>query len=571
MMDPLPFEIIRGGLDSLADQAAITLMRTAYSPLVRDSLDYSTALFDADGRMLAQGLTTPLHIGSFPDAIDAVMAESGDDMQPGDVFTLNDPYGSGGMHLPDIYVIKPVFRGASVVAYVTTLTHHADVGGLTPGSNSVHSTEIFQEGLRIPILKLFDGGTPNRTLFKMIERNSRLPRFVLGDIRAQVAGCRAAENGLLEMFDEFGADMMRMAFDGLVDLSENVMRLEISEIPNGVYRFSDFIDGLGDNPDRLEFHVAVVVRDTTMTIDWTGTCPQVEAEINSPLPFTKAATYLAARLICRRDMPNSSGYMHCLDTIAPPGTIVNPTEPAACATRGIVGMRAVDAILGALAKAVPDRVPAAGEGGVSWPTLGGFVEGERFVYAESIMGTQGGRPSADGATGMPHPGANQPNQPVEVIETRYPLRVLEYRLVPDSGGPGKHRGGLALERRYEVLVDGVTLTLRTDRRYHRPYGLWGGKPGTSSLTFLERNGGRETLPPLPMRAIRLDRGDMFVHRIAGGGGWGDPLERDPVLVERDVREGRLTPEHARSEYGVIIDMESKKVDIGATESERTRA
>ncbi len=568
-VDPVSFEVIKNALDSIADQAAIALMRSAYSTLIRDSLDYSTAVFDADGRMLAQGLTTPFHLGSFPDAMRHLLETYGDSAVPGDIFIANDPYGSGGMHLPDFYVIKPVFVDDERVGFVTTLAHQQDVGGISPGSNSVHSTEIFQEGLRIPLLKLYDGGTPNETLFGIIAKNTRVPDEVLGDIRAQIAGCVTAERALVELVRKFGQETLVTYYDALLAYSERVMRATIADLPDGRYAYTDYIDGLGDAPQPLAFKASVVIDGDELTVDWTGTAAQVPAGINAPVPFTKSATYLAARVLVREDLPNNEGYMRPLRTVAPAGTIVNPVEPAACACRGIVGMRCFDAILGALAQAVPDLIPAAGEGGVSWPTIGGYEDGRPFVYAESLMGSWGGRPWGDGVEGIAHPGANQPNQPVEMIEATKPLRVRRYGFVPDTGGAGLFRGGLSVTKEIEILAREAVLTIRTDRRDHLPYGLNGGSPGSPSWNIVNPGTpGERILPVLPTEAVRLVQGDLFKHVLAGGGGWGDPLMRDSQAVLEDVLDGKLTPGYAMDVYGVVVDVETQAVDETATSALR---
>jgi N-methylhydantoinase B len=567
-VDPVTFEVIKNALDSIADQAAIALFRSAYSGIVRDSLDYSTAVFDHHGRTLAQGLTTAFHLGSFPDAMAHLVETYEGRMKPGDIYILNDPYGSGGMHLPDVYVVKSVFFEDELVGFVTTLTHMADMGGITPGSNPVHSTEIFQEGLRIPLLKLYDAGEPNETLLAIIAKNTRLPVKVLGDLRAQIAGCKTAERAFLQLFEHYSAETLQLYFEEMMDYSERAMRQVLSEIPDGEYRFTDYIDGLGENPEDIIFQVCVRIEGDTMSVDWTGTSPQVKAGINAPFPFAKAATYLAARLLVPHDIPNCDGYMRPLRTFAPVGTIMNPTEPAACATRGITGMRALDAILGALAQAVPDRIPAAPGGDNYWPSIGGWHEGKPFVYVESIMGTWGGRPNRDGAEGVPHPGGNQPNQPIEMVEARQPLQVTRYGMIEDTGGPGRFRGGLSLLREFKLLADEAVLTVRTDRRKHLPYGLQGGKSGTPAWNILNPGPNQRILPTLPMEAILLKKGDVFRIMTAGGGGYGDPLERDPVLVLEDVLDEKLTIDYVRREYGVVIDPVTRTVDHEATTRER---
>ncbi len=564
-LDAITFEVIWSAMDSIADQMAIALTRSAYSGIVRDTLDYSTAFCDSQGRMVAQGLTTPLHLGSFPDAMRHLVAKYGSRMRPGDIYIMNDPYGSGGMHLPDIYVIKPVFVEGVVEGYATSLAHQADIGGLVPGSNSIHSTEIYQEGLRIPFLKLYDAGEPNETMFSIIEHNVRVPVKVLGDIRAQVAACHTAEQAFLQLVERYGAPTLRRYLEEMLEYAERVAREEIAALPDGVYKFTDYIDGLGENPQPIVFHATVTIAGDGLTIDWAGTSPQVKGGINAPMPFAKSAAYVAVRSLMRQRVPNSEGYMRPISTIAEQGTVVNPVLPAACATRGITGFRMVDTIFGALAQAVPDRIPAACEGGATLPSIGGYQDGKPFVNAETLLGTWGARPNGDGAEGISNLVANQSNQPIELTEAEAPLEVTRYGFVPDSGGPGKFRGGLGIIREYRLLADEAVLAVRSDRRAHPPWGLSGGRPGAPSLNVLNPGPGERILPTLPMEAVSIRRGDVYRHVMAGGGGYGNPLERDPRLVLDDVLDEKVTIEHAREAYAVVIDPEALTVDLPATQ------
>ncbi|MGH2459457.1 MAG: hydantoinase B/oxoprolinase family protein, partial [Chloroflexota bacterium] len=519
-------------------------------------------------RMLAQGLTTPLHLGSFPDAMRHLVERYRDRMRPGDVFTLNDPYGAGGMHLPDIYVIQPVFFEGAVEGFAATLAHHTDVGGLTPGSNTIHSTEIYQEGLRIPLLKLYDRGEPNETLFQIIEKNVRVPIKVLGDLRAQVAACHIGETSFVPLLGRYGTVTLRRYLAELLDYAERRMRAEIRSVPDGRYEFTDYIDGLGENPEPIVFQVALTVANDEILVDWTGTSPQVKAGINSPIPFTRSATYVALRSAIAPDLPNSEGAMRPITVQAPLGSIVNPRPPGACGARGITGFRMIDTVLGALARAIPDRIPAAGEGGSSLPSIGGYQDGTPFLHVETILGSWGGRPTHDGSEGISNPGANQSNQPIELIEAELPLRARQYALVPDSGGAGKFRGGLGLVREFELLAEEASLTMRSDRRRHRPYGLHGGQPGGPSSNVLNPGPGQRVLPTLPMESIALKKGDVFRHTLAGGGGFGDPFERDPDRVREDVLDEKISIEAARWNYGVVIDPETLALDRAATREAR---
>ena len=563
-MDPRTFEVIRNAVESIADEMALVVMRSAYSPVVRDSMDYSTALCDKQGHMVAQGLTTALHLGSFPDAMRNLIEECRGNIHAGDVFVTNDPYGSAGMHLPDIYMIKPIFGDDMLRGYGVTLVHHTDVGGIAPGSNSVFSTEIFQEGLRIPLMKLYDEGRPNKTLFQMIEKNVRVPVQVLGDLRAQLAACHHSEKAFLELVSRYGTSTLDFYLEELLGHAERRMRSEIAAIPDGSYEFTDFIDGLGEDPEPIVFHVKVTVKGDEIVVDWTGSSGQVQGGINATLPFTRSAAYLAIRCVTSRDIPNNEGYMRPIRVIAPEGTIMNPRFPAACATRGITGFRMLDTLFGALAQAVPERVRAAGEGGATFPSIGGYDQGEAFVLTESVLGNWGGAWDRDGTEGVPNPGANQTNQPIELIEAQHPLQILSYGLVADSGGAGEFRGGLALVREYRLLAKEAVLSMRSDRRSHRPYGLQGGRPGTPSWNILNPGPHQRVLPTLPMEAVALKQGDVVRHTQAGGGGYGDPLKRDPQGVVEDVLDEKLSVEYVKREYGVVIDPETMSVDMDAT-------
>jgi N-methylhydantoinase B len=549
---PYLLEIVRNALDTIADELALIVIRTACSAVVRDAMDYSTAICDAEGRTLAQGLTTPLHLGSFYDAMTNLIAVFAGRIAPGDVFIFNDPYLAAGQHLPDIYIVRPIFIDGVLEGWATTVAHHNDVGGIVPGSNSIGSTEIYQEGLRLPLLKLFDAGRENSAIWDIVAANVRVPDKVIGDLRAQIAACAVGEREFRELFKRYGAPLLRRAFAEIHDYAERLARREFSEIPDGTYRFENHIDGIGENPEPIRFVVALTVAGDRVKVDWTGTSPQVKGGINSPIPFTKAAAYAALRAVVGGDVPNAQGFTRAVEVVAPPGTIANPLPPAACGARGITGFRMIDCLMGALAQAVPARVPADGNGGATIPSFGGFVDGRPYVYVETMMGTTGGAPDHDGQEAVAHVGANQSNVPIEMIEAEYPLRIEQYGLVPDTGGPGRHRGGLSMVRDYRLLSGEATLTVRSDKRRFPPYGLHGGQPGGPSLNIVDPDGARTVLPVLFQQPVTLKAGELFRHMLSGGGGYGDPFTRDPALVLHDVIQGRVTSAHAREAYGVVI-------------------
>ena len=565
-IDPITFEVIRNALSAIADEMAIAFMRSAYSQVVRDTLDYSTALCDRKGKVIAEGLSLAVQLGSFPEMLRRIIAKYGDDMDPGDVFIANDPYGSGGQHLPDIYVIKPIFVGHVLHGYAATLAHHSDVGGLTPGSVAIHATDLHQEGLRIPILKLYEGGHPNRTLFEIIEKNTRTPIQVLGDLRAHLAACRIGENGFAELVQKHGLERLEVYLEALQDEAEACMRATIASIPDGIYKCTDYIDGVGDTPEPLPVVVSAIVSGDSIVLDFSGTAGQVEAAINCPVAMIRSASYCAIRCLAQDDIPNCEGYIRPITIQAPEGTLVNPREPAACGARGVVGYRVFDAIMGALSQAVPGQVIAGCEGGPTLFSVGGTHESVPFVLTEVLVSTWGARATKDGLEGVSNPAANLSNCPVELVEAELPLQVTSYGLVPDTGGPGRWRGGLASVREFRFLADRAEFTVRNDRRDHPPYGLMGGRPGASSRNVLVTPDGEEQLiAVMPMRSHRMLPGDIFRLVSAGGGGYGNPMERDPELVLFDVHEGKVSVDAAQREYGVVIDPGKLTIDINATD------
>ncbi len=568
-LDPITFEVVSNALSTTADEMALTIMRSAYSQVVRDTMDYSTALCDRNGAVIAQGLTLAVQLGAFPEAMRHLLEQFGDDMNPGDVFIFNDPYGAGGQHLPDIYIIKPIFLDGAVEGYAATMAHHCDVGGLTPGSVAIHATEVFQEGLRLPIVKLYEVGEPNSTAFRIIERNTRQPVQVIGDIKAQVAACSAGERGLLELLRKYGTDRLRVYLDERQSRAERLMRAEIAALPDGEYCNTDYLDGFGENPVPIRIEVRLIVKGDEIVVDMTGTSPQVPAAINCPIAMSNSVAYCAIRCIGGPDIPNCDGYMRPITVKAPSGTIVNPVLPAACAARGVIGYRVFDAIMGALAQIVPEKVIAASEGGPTLFSIGGYDRGRVFVLTEVMVGTWGARAGLDGVEGISNPAANLSNQPVELIEAELPLQVVHYGFVPDSGGAGRFRGGLAFTREWRLLADEAVVTVRSDRRFHPPYGVAGGAPGRPSMNVLRTASGDRVLPPMPMEGLVLRRGDSFHHDGAGGGGYGDAFARDPALVLEDVLDEKVSIEAARRDYGVAIDPYA--LVVNAIETARLRA
>jgi N-methylhydantoinase B len=567
--DPITFAVIKNGLDTIVDDMAYTMMRTARSPIVRDVLDYSATICDAEGRILAQAKTVALHLGAVPDAMVVVTDEYGDDLSPGDVIILNDPY-AGGMHLPDIFMFKPIFRDTELQGFSVVIAHHGDVGGRVPGSNASDSTEIFQEGLRIPPLKLYAEGRADRSLFALIRKNVRLPDMVIGDLQAQLATCNVGERAFVDLLDKHGVEALGNYFDALLDYGERLTRQAIRTWPNGQYKFTDYIDDDGFDDGPIPIVCAIEVQDDHLVVDFDGSSPQVKGAINCTLSYTKSSTYLGIRCALGRDVPNNAGVYRCITITAPEGSILNPRMPAPVAARALTGYRVVDAVLGAMAKIVPELVMAAGEGGNTVVCFGGYEAGRQtpFILVDMINGAWGGRATKDGIEGVTNPSQNMSNMPVETLEARYPIRIEEYGLREDSCGPGEHRGGLGLVRQYRLLADEAVLQLRSDRTTNPPYGLLGGGPAAPSRNILDPDGKPEALPSKLTRTLHA--GDVIRHEQAGGGGYGDPFMRDPDKVAVDVVDGKISRAFAERNFGVILLPDGLAPDVMATKLRRTQ-
>ncbi len=575
--DPIEFELFKNALFGIADEMALTVFRTTYSGVLKDNMDYSTALFDGDGVLVAQGLTLPGHLGSMPTAIAAVKAAFAGRVFAGDVLILNDPF-QGGMHLPDVFVFQPIFRPGendeAPIAWAGTVCHHTDVGGRVPGSNASDSTEIYQEGLRIPPLKLYERGARNETLFALIEKNVRVPVKVFGDLRAQLAACHIAEQAMLELTAHYGAAKLAMYMTELVDYAERMTRAALRDLPDGVYDFLDHIDDDGiDVGKPIPLKVSITKSGDAIHADWTGTSPQVKGAINNTLSYTKSASYCAIRSILPQNIPTNEGVFRAITVTAPEGTIANMVLPGACAARGLTGFRMVDCMFGALAKMLPDQVFAASDGGNTGVSIGGYhADRSPFIYVDFTCCAWGARPYADGLDGNSHIYANMASQPIEVTETEQPLQITAYEFIQDAMGPGKFRGGAPFRREYKLLAEEAILQVRSDRRTFRPFGLYGGGPGRPSMNYLNPDStpGRNP-PPLPSKlTMTMHQGDLFRHEVAGGGGWGDPLERDPALVLQDMRNDFVSERAAREDYGVVLAGKPLAVDAAATAALRER-
>lgn len=564
---PMTFELIKNALGVLCDDMAITMSRSSFSPLMREVMDYSTALLTPDGEAMAQARTQLVQMGATVAALAAIRSKFGDAMRPGDIFIVNDPY-EGGSHLPDIYLLKPIFQEGKLIAYVGAEAHMCDMGGRVAGSNASDSTEIYQEGLRIPPSYLFEAGTPNRTLWDILERNVRLPGRVLGDMRAMLSALDIGERGFLRLTEQYGQEELPFYVAEIMNYTERVARAEIARWPDGEYSFSDAIDDDGLDPDLIPIHVKISVRASDITFDFTGTGRQVRAAFNCPFTTIAALCSSAVRCAMPAQVPRNSGFSRPVRVIAPEGCILNPVLPAAVTARALTMYRTLDAIVGAMAQFVPERMLAGDEGGNGLITFAGkHVDGKPWIYTESYRGSWGGRHDRDGIEGICGLVAPNANVPCEVIEQDFPLQVTEYGFVPDTGGAGRFRGGLSMVRSYRVLTDGTMAQVRTDRVKTRSFGLFGGQPGAHSVNTVNPGPGQVDLPSKYL--VWLKAGDVLRLQLSSAGGWGDPLEREPELVWLDLRDEKITAAYAEREHAVVFDHGTGRLDSAATERLRS--
>jgi N-methylhydantoinase B len=547
-VDPVTLEVVRNAAAAVCEEMNATLVRTSYSPNIKERKDCSCALFDADGALVAQAENLPVHLGAMPFSVAAALESfPPETLSPGDAVLLNDPY-EGGAHLPDLTLVTPVFVDGDLVALSANRAHHADVGGATAGSVGADSTEIYQEGLRIPPVKLRAGGEPNRAVYDLIERNVRTPEERRGDLRAQVAANETGADRVRDLVDRYGADTYRAALSAIQDYSERRMCDELDSLPDGEYRFEDVLDDDGRGARDLPIVATVTVDGDAVAVEFAGSADQTAGPVNAVFAVTVSATYYAVRAVTDPDIPPNAGCYRPVEVDAPPGTIVNPTPPAAVVGGNLeTSQRVTDAVLGALAEAVPGRAAAAGQGTMNNVTFGGTdAAGDPFAFYETQAGGDGAHADGDGMDAVHVHMSNTLNTPAEVLETAYPLRVRRYALRPDTGGAGRHRGGLGVRRDIEVRTDAVC-SLLAERQRHAPYGLAGGDEGATGATFLLSGDDRTRLAGKSTHDLAA--GDVVSLRTPGGGGYGDPAERPDAAVERDLRLGKLSEEEASDAYG----------------------
>ncbi len=537
--DPIELEIFKNLYHSIAEEMGAALRRTAFSPNIKERRDYSCAVFDRAGEVIAMGDHMPVHLGSMPMSVRAAIAAC--EMAPGDVVMLNDPF-RGGTHLPDITLVAPVFVGRGRPFgrlragsrprkvgkhpdfYVASRAHHADVGGAYAGSMGL-CREIYQEGFRIPPVRIMRAGVTERDVLALLLNNVRTPEEREGDLGAQIAACHTGAERLQEVCARYGIDRARRAARELLQYSEELMRAFLQRVPSGTYRAEDFLDndGISDKPVKIavEINVRSGRQRHAVTVDFTGSDPQVEGSVNAVEAITYSACFYVFRCVLAEDVPATAGLMRPIRVIAPEGSVVNARPPAAVAGGNVeTSQRIVDVLLRALAQAIPDHIPAAASGTMNNLTIGGVdpQTGQPFAYYETIAGGMGARPDRAGISGVHTHMTNSLNTPAEALEYAYPLRVRHYSLRPGSGGAGKHRGGDGIIREIEVLTD-CEVTLLADRRARGPWGLAGGEAGSPGKTSVVRSSG--SIEEMSGKfSTRLRKGGRIRIESPGGGGWG---------------------------------------------------
>ena len=568
-IDPVTFSVIWGGLISTAAEMGVTLTRTAYSVAVREGSDFSTGVFNADGYMVAQGDYSPGHLGSMAYCVRRMLEDyPAAELSPGDAIICNDP-GIGAGHLPDLYMMCPVFLDGELLAFAVNIAHQIDIGGSGAGSQTITGIQDnFQEGLRFMPTRAFHKGEPVRDIFRVIESNVRVPE-VVGDVRAQYTANMCGARRIEDLARRYGPAVLRQAMDQLITETEAQMRAAIRALPEGVYTFHDRMDDVGPDTAPVEAHVTVTIRDGRVVMDWAGSGPQREAGLNCYLHYTAAYSIAALKSVTLPQAPQNEGMIRTIEVKAPPGSFFNATRPAPCGGRAVTSHRIYEVALGALAKAVPDRVIAATSHFFN-PNIGGTHPrtGKQFICWESVIGGIGARATKDGieATSSPWNGTNVP---IEIQESRNPVLIERLQLIEDSAGPGQFRGGCGLRKDLRVLADNVTLYNLGDRHVYAPYGLAGGKSGRLGVTLLNHD--RKSASKLHSKGTyRLKPQDLVSWQTAGAGGVGNPLHRAPDAVQRDVRNGLVSVAGALRDYGVVIEPKRLTVDVAATERRRRR-
>ena len=558
-VDPITLGVIWGGLRSITQEMGVALKKTAYSLAVREAYDFSVGIFDGRGLLVAQGDFSPGHLGSMPFVVKHVLSEyPAKEMKPGDVVVMNDAYVGSG-HLPDIFCVAPIFHGNKLIAFAVNCAHHVDVGGAAPGSQAIENVyDLYAEGIRIPAIKIYEGGKLQKDLLRLIGSNVRVPEVLEADLMAQANSDRVGERRISTLVETYGERIFKQCMDEIIARSEAAIREEIKKIPDGTYAFTDYFDDYGRDTDPITVYVEVTVDGSDITFDFTGSSPQRPAGLNSVLNYTYAYAFFAIKCMTDPSIPQNEGTIRPVKVVAPEGSFFNPKFPAPVGGRAIINQRIYEVVNGALSQAIPDRVITAAS---SWgnPNFGGFNPrtGKNFVSYEIAVGGFGARSNKDGCEAMVS-AFNISNLPVEIFEAKVPLFMERFEIVQDSAGPGKYRGGCGIRRDVRILENDIHFSNLTDRHHFAAFGLFGGKPGAKGMTILNPGPNQKSLHS--KGSYMLQSGDVVCEILNGAGGYGDPLERDPAAVRKDVIGEYVSLEKAREVYGVVIDPETMEVN-----------
>lgn len=538
-IDAITLEVLRNALQSVAEEMGAVLKRTSFSPNIKERMDASCAIFDPAGALVAQAEHVPIHLGSMLRAIADVIAAAAP-VEEGDVILVNDPF-LAGAHLPDVTMLAPVHVDGELIAFVADRAHHADVGGMEPGSMPGNSGEIFQEGLIIPAVKLYRGGALQDDVMALVLANVRTPEERRGDLNAQLSALRIGQRRLAELAGRHGPALLQAGLAAVLDYAERRLRARIAALPDGRYQAEDFLDDDGLRDEPVAIRVAVTIAGDRLGLDFTGSAPQRPGNINAVAPMTWSASLFALKLVTDPDIPVNGGSLRAIELILPEDSVVNARAPAAvCAGNTETTQRICDTVLRAAAGFAPERTPAASQGTMNLIGVGGRDprSGRPFTYIETIAGGEGARPWGDGTDGVQVNMTNTMNTPVEALEISYPLRVTRYEFRPGSGGDGRWRGGLGLVRAVEAVGTDVRVSLSAERRIGEPWGLAGGAAGARGRNaVLACDGRRRDLPGKV--TFDLAAGETVLVETPGGGGWGDPATRSDAARARDRRDGRL--------------------------------
>ncbi len=554
--DPITMQVIRYAMEQVADEMGYTLVRTARSTVIKEIKDISCAVFDRYGNTVAQAHHAPMLLTGFELGMRSLREQYSDaDLDDGDVIVFNDPY-DGGQHVMDLVTFAPVKMDGELLGFVGSIAHHTDMGGAAPGGTAGGLTEIYLEGLRFPFVKLYKKGVEDRELFGILANNIRVPEKTLGDIRAQASANFVGVRRVKEILAKYTPEVVQKCLEMLLDGSEARIRSALKEIPDGTYSGVDWVDDDGFSDDPIKLQVNVHKAGNEVTVDFVGTSKQVRGNINCPIATVHAAVYYALIAVIDPHVPPNSGCYRPFTVNAEPGTIVNPVMPAAVGARTNTSQKITEAMMLALAQAVPDRVMAGSHGNITNCGFSGYhpKTGKRFVYIDIQGGGAGARPVKDGRDGQDSHLARFKNTPVEAVELEYPVRVERYEFIPDTGGAGRYRGALGLRRDIRILVDDVSWARYGDRQKFGPFGLFGGKKGGKGQFLL--NPGTEKESVARSKGLdHLNTGDLVSLRLPGAGGYGDPSQRDLNALLRDVRDGKVTAASAREDYGVEVSPE----------------